>query len=323
MSALRYLPALGKALRDEMAADPSVFVLGEDVRESLRGVTKGLLDEFGPDRVLDMPISEQMFTSFATGAALSGRRPVVEYQIPSLLYLAFEQMANQAQKLGLMTGGQARIPVVYLVPGSGARLGLAAQHSDHPYPAFMHVGIKTVLPSTPADAYGLMLSAIRDDDPVLYLAPAAVLPVRGEVPEDPQAVPLGKGRIHREGADVTVVAVGHLVHDALVVADELEGDVSVEVFDPRTLHPFDWDLLASSLERTGRLVVFDDANRTCGLAAEVAATAAEEMRLVTRPRRVTRADAPIPFAVELERAVLPSRDQLTAAVRAVAGEGRP
>jgi pyruvate/2-oxoglutarate/acetoin dehydrogenase E1 component len=323
MSALRYLPALGKALRDEMAADPSVFVLGEDVRESLRGVTKGLLDEFGPDRVLDMPISEQMFTSFATGAALSGRRPVVEYQIPSLLYLAFEQMANQAQKLGLMTGGQARIPVVYLVPGSGARLGLAAQHSDHPYPAFMHVGIKTVLPSTPADAYGLMLSAIRDDDPVLYLAPAAVLPVRGEVPEDPQAVPLGKGRIHREGADVTVVAVGHLVHDALVVADDLEGDVSVEVFDPRTLHPFDWDLLASSLERTGRLVVFDDANRTCGLAAEVAATAAEEMRLVTRPRRVTRADAPIPFAVELERAVLPRCEQLTAAVRAVAGEGRP
>jgi pyruvate/2-oxoglutarate/acetoin dehydrogenase E1 component len=320
VSALRYLPALGKALRDEMAADPSVFVLGEDVRESLRGVTKGLLEEFGPDRVLDMPISEQMFTSFATGAALSGRRPVVEYQIPSLLYLAFEQMANQAQKLGLMTGGQARVPVVYLVPGSGARLGLAAQHSDHPYPPFMHAGIKTVLPSTPADAYGLMLSAIRDDDPVLYFAPAAVLAVRGEVPDQPEAVPLGEGRIHREGTDVTVVAAGHLVHDALAVADELEDEVSVEVFDPRTLYPFDWDLLASSLERTGRLVVFDDANRTCGFAAEVAATAAEEMRLVAPPRRITRADAPIPFAVELERALLPSRQLLVAAVLAVAGQ---
>ena len=265
MSTLRYLPALGKALRDEMAADPSVFVVGEDVRESLRGVTKGLLDEFGPARVLDMPISEQMFTGFATGAALAGRRCVVEYQIPSLLYLAFEQIANQAQKLRLMTGGQAKVPVVYLVPGSGARLGLAAQHSDHPYSLFAHVGVKTVVPATPADAYGLMISAIRDDDPVLYLAPAAVLPVRGEVPDAPYSVPLGSGRIHRPGRDVTVVAVGHLVHDALAVADELEGEVSVEVFDPRSLYPFDWQLLAESLSRTGRLVVFDDSNRTCGI----------------------------------------------------------
>jgi pyruvate dehydrogenase E1 component beta subunit len=303
-----------------MAVDPSVFVIGEDVRASLRGVTKGLLDEFGPDRVLDMPISEQMFTGFATGAALSGRRCVVEYQIPSLLYLAFEQIANQAQKLRLMTGGQAAVPVVYLVPGSGARLGLAAQHSDHPYSLFAHAGVKTVLPATSADAYGLMLSAIRDDDPVLYLAPAAVLPVRGELPEEPEPVPLGRGRIHRSGTDVTVVAVGHLVHDALAVAEELDGEVSVEVFDPRTLYPFDWELLAESLARTERLVVFDDANRTCGLAAEVVATAAEEMHLVARPRRVTRADAPIAFAVELELAALPSRAQLATAVRAVAGE---
>jgi len=321
MTAVRYLPALGRALRDEMAADPSVFVIGEDVRASLRGVTKGLLDEFGPDRVLDMPISEQMFTGFATGAALAGRRPVVEYQIPSLLYLAFEQIANQAQKLRLMTGGQAAVPVVYLVPGSGARLGLAAQHSDHPYSLFAHAGVKTVLPATPADAYGLMLSAIRDDDPVLYLAPAAVLPVRGELPDEPESVPIGSARIHREGADVTVVAVGHLVHDALAVAEELDGEVSVEVFDPRTLYPFDWDLLASSLSRTRRLVVFDDSNRSCGFAAEVIATAAEELRLAARPRRVTRADAPIAFAVELERAVLPSRAQLAAAVRAVVQEG--
>src|SRR5262249_20442801 len=221
VTTLRYLPALGKALRDEMARDPAVFVVGEDVRQSLRGVTKGLTDQFGDERVLDMPISEQMFTGFATGAALAGRRCVVEYQIPSLLYLAFEQIANQAQKLRLMTGGQASVPVVYLVPGSGARLGLAAQHSDHPYSLFAHAGVKTVLPSTPADAYGLMLSAIRDDDPVLYLAPAAVLPVRGELPDAAPPVPIGRGRIHRAGTDVTVVAVGHLVHDALAVADEL------------------------------------------------------------------------------------------------------
>jgi len=317
MSSIRYLPAMGKALREEMAVDPSVFVVGEDVRASLRGVTRGLFDEFGPDRVLDMPISEQMFTGFATGAALAGRRCVVEYQIPSLLYLAFEQIANQAQKLRLMTGGQAKVPVVYLVPGSGARLGLAAQHSDHPYSLFAHAGVKTVLPATPADAYGLMLSAIRDDDPVLYLAPAAVLPVRGELPDDAGAVPLGSGRIHRRGTDVTVVAVGHLVHDALAVADELAGEVSIEVLDPRTLYPFDWELLAESVRRTRRLVVLDDSNRTCGLGAEIVATAAEELTLASRPRRVTRADVPIPFAVELELAVLPSRAQLVAAVRAV------
>ena len=322
MTQVRYLPALARALRDEMAADPSVFVIGEDVRASLRGVTRGLVEEFGPDRVLDMPISEQMFTGFATGAALMGRRCVVEYQIPALLYIAFEQIADQAHKLRLMTGGQATVPVVYLVPGSGARLGLAAQHSDHPYAFFAHAGVKTVLPATPADAYGLMISAIRDDDPVLYFAPAAALPLRGELPDDPAPVPLGKGRIHREGGDVTVVAVGHLVHEALALADELAGEVSIEVLDPRTLYPFDWELLSESLERTGRLVVFDDSNRTCGLGAEIVATAAEEIPLAARPRRVTRADAPIAFAVELERAALPSREQLAAAVRAVAGEGR-
>jgi pyruvate dehydrogenase E1 component beta subunit len=321
VSQVRYLPALGRALRDEMAADPSVFVIGEDVRASLRGVTKGLVDEFGPDRVLDMPISEQMFTGFATGAALAGRRCVVEYQIPSLLFLAFEQIANQAQKLRLMTGGQARVPVVYLVPGSGARLGLAAQHSDHPYALFSHAGVKTVIPSTPSDAYGLMLSAIRDDDPVLYFAPAAVLPLRGELADEPEPVPIGSARIHRSGTDVTVVAVGHLVHDALAVAEELEHEVSIEVFDPRTVYPLDWELLGESLGRTRRLVVVDDSNRTCGLGAEIVATAAEEMELVARPRRITRADAPIAFAVELERAVLPSREQLVAAVRAAAAEG--
>ena len=184
---MRYLQALSKALRDEMERDATVFVVGEDVRESLRGVTKGLAADFD-DRVLDMPISEQMFTSFATGAALAGRRAVVEYQIPALLYLSFEQIVNQAQKLRLMTGGQARVPVVYLVPGSGARLGLAGQHSDNPYSLFVHAGVKTVLPATADDAYGLTVAAIRDDDPVVLFAPAAVLATRGEVPEDPFVV---------------------------------------------------------------------------------------------------------------------------------------
>jgi acetoin:2,6-dichlorophenolindophenol oxidoreductase subunit beta len=320
MSRMRYQQALGKALRDEMTRDPRLFVVGEDVRESLRGVTKGLHEEFGDSRVLDMPISEQMFTGFATGAALAGRRCVVEYQIPSLLYLAFEQIANQAQKLRLMTGGQAKVPVVYFVPGSGARLGLAAQHSDHPYSLFAHAGVKTVLPATASDAYGLLVASIRDDDPVVFMAPAAALPAREEVPDEPFLIPLGSGRIHREGADVTVVATGHLVHDALAVADELAEEISIEVFDPRTLYPFDFELLAESLGRTRWLVVFDDANRTCGLAAEIVATAAEEMPLLAPPRRVTRADMPIPFAVELELAALPSREQLAGAVREVVRE---
>jgi pyruvate dehydrogenase E1 component beta subunit len=317
---MRYQQALQKALRDELARDPSVFVIGEDVRWSLRGVTKGLVEEFGDDRVLDAPISEQAFTGFATGAALVGRRAVVEFQIPALLYIAFEQIVDQAQKLPLMTGGQARVPVTYLVPGSGARLGLAGQHSDHPYSLFVHAGVKTVLPATAGDAYGLLVAAIRCDDPVIVFAPAAVLPTREDLPEEPPVVELGRGRVHREGSDVTVVAVGHLVHDALALAETLADVISIEVWDPRTLLPFDWHGLAESVARTGRLVVYDDANRSCGLAAEILATAAEEMELVAPPRRVTRADAVVPFAVELELAVLPQREQLERAVRSVVRE---
>jgi pyruvate dehydrogenase E1 component beta subunit len=311
---------MAKAVHDEMAHDPAVVVLGEDVRASLRGVTKGLVEAFGPERVLDTPISEQAFTGFATGAALAGRRPVVEYQIQSLLYIAFEQIVNQAQKLHLMTGGQAKVPVTYIVPGSGARLGLAGQHSDHPYPLFVHMGVKTVLPATATDAYGLTVAAIRDDDPVILFAPAAVLATRDEVPDEPFVVELGRGRIHREGSDVTVVAVGHLVHEALALADELAAEISIEVLDPRTLHPFDWELLADSLARTGRLVVYDDSNRSCGFAAEILATAAEEMGLVAPPRRVTRADVTISFAVDLELRALPGRDRLEGAIRGVVRE---
>lgn len=318
MARLRYLQALNKALRDEMARDPSVFVLGEDVRESLRGVTAGLVDEFGPDRVLDTPISEAGFTGFATGAALAGRRPVVEFQIPTLVYIAFEQIANQAQKLRLMTGGQVRVPVTYVIPGSGARRGLAGQHSDHPYPPLVHAGVKTVVPATSDDAYGLFVSAIRDDDPVVLFAPAAALPRRDEVPDEPYAIPLGRARVRREGTDVTVVAVGHLVHDALAVAGSLEEEgISVEVLDPRTLLPLDRELLRASVAKTGRLVVLDDSNRTCGYAAEIAALVAEEMwdALRTPVIRLTRADVPVPFALPLERYVLPSAERLADAVR--------
>lgn len=319
MTSMRYLAAMNAAVRDEMRRDDSVFMIGEDVRESVRGVSAGLLSEFGPDRVMDTPISEQAFTGFATGAALMGRRPVVEFQIPALLYVAFEQIVNQAGKLRLMSGGQASVPVTYIVPGSGARRGLAAQHSDHPYALFAHAGIKTVLPSTADDAYGLLVSAIRDNDPVLYFAPAAVLGRRDEVP-DQHLVPLGHARIHRQGTDVTVVAIGHLVHEALHLAGAMDAEgISLEVVDPRTILPLDAAMIGASVAKTGRLVVYDDTNRDVGFAAEVMASVVESYgsHLTVPPVRVTRASAPVAFSLELERCVLPNVELLERAVRTV------
>ena len=318
MSLLSYTKALNRALADALADDPAVCVFGEDVGAGLAGPTLGLQQRFGPGRVVDTPLSEQGFTGMAIGAALAGRRPVIEFQIPSLLFLVFEQLVNQAHKFSLMTGGQAGIPLTCLVPGSGSRDGWAGQHSDHPYSLFAHAGVKTVVPATPSDAYGLLLSAIRDPDPVVVFAPAAALGVREDVTAPLRPVPLGSARVHRSGTDVTVVAVGHLVHDALAVAEEVAGSISVEVLDPRTLHPFDWPALAASLERTGRLVVIDDSNRSCGIGAEVLATAAEEMRLIAPPRRITRPDgAVLPFALALDRALQPGRDQLRHALQSV------
>jgi acetoin:2,6-dichlorophenolindophenol oxidoreductase subunit beta len=318
MAKLSYAKALNRALADELARDESVCVLGEDVAAGIAQFTLGLAKQFGPDRVIDTPISEQAFTSLATGAALCGMRPVIEFQIPSLLFLVFEQVANQAHKFSLMTGGQVKVPVTYVVPSSGSREGWAGQHSDHPYSLFAHVGIKTIVPAMPCDAYGLLVSAIRDDDPTVIFAPALAMGIREDVTTELVPVPLGQARVHRAGEDVTVVAVGHLVSVALAVAEELAGEVSVEVFDPRTLYPFDWAALAASLDRTGRLVVIDDSNRMCGFGAEVLATAAEEMHLIAPPRRVSRPDgAVLPFALALDRAVQPGRDQLVAAIRAV------
>lgn len=319
MPRLSYLKALNRALGDELERDPAVFLLGEDIRVAASNVTAGLLGRFGPERLLDTPLSEQAFTSFATGAALAGMRPVIEFQIPSLLFLVFEQIANQAHKFSLMTGGQCRVPVTYLVPGSGSRTGWAGQHSDHPYSLFAHVGVKTVVPATPSDAYGLLVAAIRDDDPVVMFAPAGALAVREDVDyADLVAVPLGVGTVRRPGTDITVVAIGHLVHDALAVAEEMSDRASIEVFDPRTLYPFDWDGLLASVARTGRLVVVDDSNRSCGIGAEIVSTVVERLPLAALPARVTRPDgAVLPFALELDRAVQPNRAQLVMAIEEV------
>ncbi|MDG4764623.1 transketolase C-terminal domain-containing protein [Solwaraspora sp. WMMD406] len=323
MPKLSYRRALTRALADELARDDDVFLLGEDIRVAASTVTSGLLKRFGPDRVLDTPLSEQAFTSFATGAAMAGMRPVIEFQIPSLLFLVFEQIVNHAHKFPLMTGAQCAVPVTYLVPASGSRPGWAGQHSDHPYSLFAHVGVTTVVPATPTDAYGLLVSAVRCDDPVVVFAPAGAMEVRADVDFAALApVPLGRGRVHRPGDDVTVVAVGHLVHDALAVAEELADEVSAEVFDPRTLYPFDWDGLLESVSRTGRLVVVDDSNRSCGIAAEVIAAVVERVRLQAPPRRVTRPDgAVLPFASALDQAVRPSREQLRSAIQHVMKDG--
>lgn len=320
MARVRYIEALSRALRDEMTADPRVVVLGEDVRQSLRRITFNLAMEFGEHRVIDTPLAEQAATGFATGAALLGWRPVLEFQVPSLLYVAFDQVINQAQKLSIMTGGQAKVPVTYIFPGSGARLGLAGQHSDHPYAILAQAGVKTVVPATPADAYALFRTAIRDDDPVAVFAPAALLGSREEVGDEIAPVPLGSARVHRAGTDVTLVAIGHLVPTARAVADRIAPSISVEVFDPRSIYPFDWDALRASVAKTGRLVVADDTGKTIGLAAEIIATIVEEIRLRATPRRVTRADVAVPFAPVLERAVLPQEEAILAAIIEVAGE---
>jgi pyruvate dehydrogenase E1 component beta subunit len=324
MPRLSYLKALNRALRDEMERDPSVLVLGEDVRVAITNVTAGLYDRFGPHRVLETPLSEQGFTNFATGAALAGQRPVVEFAIPFLLLLVFEQVVNQAGKLAVMSGGQARVPVTYLISTAGWRPGWGGQHSDQPHALLAHAGVKTVVPTTPRDAYGLLTTAIRDDDPVVVIVPRAALALREDVDyAELVPVPLGAGRVHRPGEDVTVVAVGHLVPEALAVADQLADQVSVEVFDPRSLYPFDWGGLAASLEKTGRLVVIDDANRTCGIAGEIVATAAEEMHLVAPPKRITRPDgAVVGCNPELDPALQPHADQLVAAIHDVVKAGR-
>jgi len=302
-----------------MRRDDAVIVMGEDVRCGLMGITGGLVEEFGPRRVFDTPLSEAAFTGLAIGAAIRGLRPVVEYQISSLPYVAMDQLVNQAAKLRYMTGGQVRIPMVVRIAMSGAAGGLAAQHSDHNYPMLAHMGLKVAMPAAAADAKGLLTTAIRDDDPVIVYEDAKCLSMRGNVPEGEHAVPLGVAAVVREGTDVTIVAVGHLVGESLKAAATLERDgIAVEVIDPRTLLPLDIGTILRSVARTGRLVVADDSNSFCGFAAEVAAQVAHAGfdHLKAPIIRCTRPTLPVPFSPRLERRVLPAEAQIIHAVRA-------
>jgi len=317
MRKMWYLRAVAEALHQEMERDKDIFVIGEDVRVSLRGITKGFIEDFGPDRVIDTPISEAGFTGMGTGAALMGKRPVLEYQINEFVFFAFDQLVDQAQKMRYMSGGKLKVPVTYIVVGSGAKGSMAGQHSDNPYPYILHGGMKTIIPSTPYDAKGLLISAIRDDDPVAVFLPIQITGSKGVVPEESYTVPIGKADIKKEGKDITLIAVGHLVKVALEVAEKLEkSGTSIEVLDPRSLLPLDIELIKSSVSKTGNVIIFDDSNRTCGFAAELAAIISEEcFNYLKAPiKRITRSDVPIPFSKVMEDYILPDKDKLERAI---------
>jgi acetoin:2,6-dichlorophenolindophenol oxidoreductase subunit beta len=317
-----FTKAISEALAHEMERDETVIVIGEDVVVGPIGGTKGLYDRFGAERVRNTPISEQVLVGASVGAAACGLRPVFDMMFSSFMYLTMDQLGNQAARLRYMSGGQFQLPAVFMA-GSGPGGSLAAQHSETPHALLMHLsGLKVVYPSTPYDAKGLMAAAVRDPNPVIYFVDLMLAGQKGPVPEDRYEIPLGSADVKREGSDVTVVAVGPLVATALAVAKELEAEgVAVEVVDPRTLAPLDWPTIASSIQKTGRLVVADHGRRTCGAAGEIVARAAELEwgTLKAAPQRVTWKDVPVPFSPPLEEAMLVSPDQLKAAILATTG----
>ena len=318
---LSFVEAMNEALIQEMARDDTIVIFGENIRGQGRGELRGLQDAYGDDRVTDLPISEAAMTGIATGAALAGARPVIHYQVSSLIFPAFDQLVDQAAKLPLMLGGQAHVAATYLIMGAGASGGRAGQHSDNPYPYLIHADIKTVMPSNPSDAKGLLATAIREDDPVAFFVPVRLNAMRGPVPKKQYFIPLAQGEVKRKGRDVTVVAVGHLVGEAMAVADALDEDgIDVEVWDPRSLLPLDRAGLAATVRKTGRVVLFDDSHRSCGYAAELSSIIAEHcFRDLKAPiKRVTRADVTIPFGQAIESEVLPDQRRLERAIRAVA-----
>jgi len=315
--------ALNEALHEEMARDAGVFVIGEDIGRhgGLFGVTKGLLDAFGAARVIDSPISEAGISGAGVGAALVGARPVVELQISDFVTLTMDQVVNHAAKWRYMSGGQVSVPLVVRGPISNG-IGMAAQHSQSLEAWFVHTpGLIVVMPSTPYDAKGLLKSAIRENNPVVFLEKRLLYARKGEVPVDDYVVPLGVADVKREGADVTVVAAGGAVPVALQAARQLAREgADVEVVDVRTLKPLDVETIGESIRKTGRLVVVNEAPITGGFASEVVARMIEALGIEAfraTPLRVAAQDTPIPYAAALERAVLPGVDDVAAAITSV------
>ncbi len=336
MAKKSYRQAVNEALAQEMRRDPTVVVMGEDNAGGMGapgeddawggvlGVTKGLMPEFGRDRVLDTPITESAFIGAAAGAAATGLRPVAELMFVDFMGVCFDQIFNQAGKFRYMFGGKAVTPmVVRTMYGAGFRA--ASQHSQCLYPIFTHTpGLKVVLPSSPYEAKGLMIQAIRDDDPVIFFEHKVLYDDEEEVPDEPYTIPFGEANLTREGEDATIVAFGRMVKFANEAADVLEKDgISCTVIDPRTTSPLDEDSILESVEETGRLVVVDEANPRCSLATDISALVCQNVfgALKAPVKMVTPPHTPVPFAPELEDLYIPTPAKIETEVRSVMGNG--
>ncbi len=323
---MSYREAVNDALGRAMRADEDVFLMGEDIAEmgGSMGVTQGLYEEFGAERVRNTPISEMAIVGAGIGAAMQGMRPVVEIMYEDFLTLSLEQIVNQAAKHRYMSGGQLKVPLTIRTQG-GAGWSPGAQHAQQLEAWLVHVpGLKVAYPSTPADARGLLWSAIYDDNPVIFFEHRLLYPVKGEVPETLEPVPLGKARVIREGTDVTVIALGPLVHRALEAAEQAEAEgISVEIVDPLTLQPLDEDTLVASVKKTNRAVVAHEAVTRMGFGAEVAAMLQEKAFdwLDAPIERVGAPFTPIPFAPAMERFVVPGPPEVLAAIRKTVARG--
>lgn len=334
---ITFAEAINEGLATAMEADETVVLMGEDVAGGAQvdhlqdeeawggvlGVTKGLAKRFGRERVLDTPISEAGYVGAAVGAAATGLRPVAELMFNDFLGVCLDQLLNQAAKLRYMFGGKARVPLtIRTMHGAGFRA--AAQHSQSLYAIFTHIpGLKVVVPSTPADAKGLLLAAIEDDDPVIYFEDKTLYNAKGEVPEGRHVVPLGKAEIKRPGEDVTIVAIGKQVHTALTAAERLaKTGVDVEVVDPRSLSPLDEETILASVAKTNRLIVIDEANPRCSVASDLAALVAEKGfdSLDAPIKRITAPHTPVPFSPTLEDLYLPTPEKVIQAVSELLGD---
>jgi pyruvate dehydrogenase E1 component beta subunit len=324
MSLMTMRDALNLALREELARDQNVFLMGEEVAEyqGAYKVTRGLLEAFGPKRVIDTPITELGFAGLGVGAAMAGLRPIVEFMTFNFSILATDQIINSAAKMLYMSGGQFKIPIVFRGPG-GSAYQVSSQHSQALESWYAYFpGLKVVMPSTPADAKGLLKSSIRDDDPVIFIEQERMYGMKGEVPDDENfTIPLGVAEVKREGTDATIVARSLMVPIALQAADELEKvGVSCEVIDPRTIRPLDIDTIVESVKKTNRVVVAEESHPFSGVGAEISAEITERAfdYLDAPVRRVSGADVPMPYAKNLEKLAIPDVEQIVNAVREVA-----
>jgi pyruvate dehydrogenase E1 component beta subunit len=325
MPEMTYAEAIRSALREEMLRDERVFLFGEDIGRygGAFGVSFGLLDEFGPERILETPISEAAIVGAAAGAAMAGMRPVAELMFMDFVLLTMEQLVNQAAKARYMFGGKATVPMVIRMPG-GSGSGAAAQHSQSLESLLCHIpGLIVVNPSTPFDVKGLLLSAIRDPNPVCFVEHKLLYKTKGEVPDGEYTVPIGVADVKRQGTDITVVAANIMVPRALNVADRLSSEgIEVEVVDPRTLRPLDTDIIVKSVIKTGKLLVVHEACQTGGWGGEVIAqvVSSRAFDYMDAPaRRLGGKDVPIPYNRELEKAAVPQDEDIERELRAIVG----